>query len=156
MAKKNSLKQQAEEVLRIATEHGVEQNFFFITTFERYQVQLQILDDLEKQIKDDGAQFYGALHSLVVRLLWEQNVGGSNPSAPTKFSRVQKDDSPRHVRYSPIRIGGDEHSKLFLMLLFFGCHASASMKIDSSFSIASSKLSAAPSVCGSSGSCLIA
>ena len=55
MAKKKSLKKQAEEVLRIATEHGVEQNFFFITTFERYRVQLEILDDLEQQIKDDGA-----------------------------------------------------------------------------------------------------
>ena len=55
MAKKKSLKQQAEEVLRIATEHGVEQNFFFITTIERYRVQLEILDDLEQQIKDDGA-----------------------------------------------------------------------------------------------------
>lgn len=50
-----SLKEQAKEVLRIAQEHGVEQNFFFITTFERYQVQLSILADLEKQIKDDGA-----------------------------------------------------------------------------------------------------
>lgn len=47
--------EQAKEVLRIAQEHGVEQNFFFITTFERYQVQLDILDDLEKTIKDDGA-----------------------------------------------------------------------------------------------------
>ena len=50
-----NLKKQAKEVLRIAQEHGVEQNFFFITTFERYQVQLEILDDLKKKIKDDGA-----------------------------------------------------------------------------------------------------
>ena len=55
MAKKKSLKKQAEEVLQIATEHGVEQNFFFITTFERYRVQLALLEDLEQQIKDDGA-----------------------------------------------------------------------------------------------------
>ena len=49
------LKKQAKEVLRIAQEHGVEQNFFFITTFARYQVQLNILDDLKKKIEDDGA-----------------------------------------------------------------------------------------------------
>ena len=28
---------------------------------------------------------FGALHSLVVRQLWELDVGGSNPSAPTNF-----------------------------------------------------------------------
>ena len=52
---KIDLKKQAEEVLRIATEHGVEQNFFFITTFNRYRVQLDILTDLEAKIKEDGA-----------------------------------------------------------------------------------------------------
>ena len=55
MGKKPTLQQQAEEVLRIATEHGVEQNFFFITTFNRYRVQLDILTDLEAKIKEDGA-----------------------------------------------------------------------------------------------------
>ena len=50
-----NLKQQAKEVLRIAQEHGVEQNFFFITTFERYQVQLDILDNLKQKIEEDGA-----------------------------------------------------------------------------------------------------
>lgn len=55
MGKKPTLQQQAEEVLRIATEHGVEQNFLFITTFQRYQVQLKILTDLEAKIKEDGA-----------------------------------------------------------------------------------------------------
>ncbi len=51
---KISLNEQAQEILRIAEKHGVEQNFFFLTTFKRYQVQLQILNDLEKTIKQDG------------------------------------------------------------------------------------------------------
>lgn len=55
MARKMSLQKQAEEVLRIAEEHGVEQNFFFITTFKRYQVQINILTELEKKIQEDGA-----------------------------------------------------------------------------------------------------
>ena len=49
-----SLNEQAQEILRIAEQHGVEQNFFFLTTFKRYQVQLQILNDLENTIKQDG------------------------------------------------------------------------------------------------------
>lgn len=52
--KRLSLQEQAEEILRIAQEHGVEQNFFFITTFKRYQVQINILNDLEGTIKKDG------------------------------------------------------------------------------------------------------
>ena len=39
--------------MKIAQNHGVEQNFFFITTFKRYQVQIEILNDLEKAIKED-------------------------------------------------------------------------------------------------------
>ena len=53
MAKSN-LKEQAKEILRLAEETGVQGNYFFITTFDRYQVQLQILDDLKKAIKDEG------------------------------------------------------------------------------------------------------
>ena len=52
---KMTLQEQAQEVLRIAQEHGVEQNFFFITTFKRYQVQINILTELEKKIQADGA-----------------------------------------------------------------------------------------------------
>lgn len=54
MAQNMSLNDQAREILRIASEHGVEQNFFFITTFKRYQVQIQILADLESTIKAEG------------------------------------------------------------------------------------------------------
>ena len=55
MAKSFDLKKQAEEILEIAEKHGVEQNFLFITTFQRYQVQLKILTDLQQKIRDDGA-----------------------------------------------------------------------------------------------------
>ena len=51
---KLNLTEQAREILRIAEQHGVEQNFFFITTFKRYQVQIQLLTGLEKAIQDDG------------------------------------------------------------------------------------------------------
>lgn len=53
--KKLTLNEQAQEILAIAEKHGVEQNFFFITTFKRYQVQINILNDLEKQIKEQGS-----------------------------------------------------------------------------------------------------
>lgn len=53
MAKMN-LQEQAVEILRIAEETGVQTNFFFVTTFKRYQVQISILNDLEKSIEQDG------------------------------------------------------------------------------------------------------
>ena len=49
-----SLAEQAEKILEIAAQHGVEQNFFFITTFKRYQVQMKILNDLEQVIRSEG------------------------------------------------------------------------------------------------------
>lgn len=55
MAKTKGLQQQANEILRRAEERGVESNFFFVTTFKRYQVQMRILMDLEDAIKEHGA-----------------------------------------------------------------------------------------------------
>ena len=53
MAKK-SLKEQAKEILRQAEDCGLQNNYFFVTTFERYQMQLQILDELAQAIQDEG------------------------------------------------------------------------------------------------------
>jgi len=53
MAKK-SLNEQASEILKIAEANGVQTNFFFVTTFKRYQVQIKILTELEKEIAEDG------------------------------------------------------------------------------------------------------
>ena len=52
--KKINLQQQANEIIRIAEESGVQSNFFFVTTFKRYQVQLNILNELEQAMKKDG------------------------------------------------------------------------------------------------------
>jgi len=51
---KMSLNEQAQEIIRIAEEKGVQSNFFFLTTFKRYQVQLKILSELEAAMKEDG------------------------------------------------------------------------------------------------------
>lgn len=56
MAKdKLTLQEQVNQILEQAEERGVSSNFFFVTTFKRYQVQMKILTDLEKAIADYGA-----------------------------------------------------------------------------------------------------
>lgn len=52
--KLSKLEQQAEEIVKAAEKSGVQSNFFFLTTFERYRVQLSILKELEKSIESDG------------------------------------------------------------------------------------------------------
>lgn len=54
MSNKMNLNEQAQEILRIAEEYGVNSNFLFINTFKTYLVQIKILQDLEKAIKKDG------------------------------------------------------------------------------------------------------
>ena len=51
---KKDLSEQAKEILEIAEARGVQSNFFFVTTFKRYQVQLTILFELEKALKEQG------------------------------------------------------------------------------------------------------
>jgi len=55
MQKQMTLQEQANKLLEQAQERGVSSNFFFVTTFKRYQVQMKILSDLEKAIEEYGA-----------------------------------------------------------------------------------------------------
>ncbi len=52
--RKMNLDEQAKEIVRLAEESGVQSNYFFVTTFDRYQVQLKILEDLKQAIEDEG------------------------------------------------------------------------------------------------------
>ena len=54
MANKKTLNEQAEEIIKIAEGYNVDKNFFFITAFKRYMVQIKILNELETSLKDDG------------------------------------------------------------------------------------------------------
>ena len=51
--KPKSLQEQAEEIKKLAEESGVQTNFFFITTFDRYLSQLAILEELKASIEDN-------------------------------------------------------------------------------------------------------
>lgn len=55
MKKAKSLSEQADEILKQAESKGLMNNFFFKTTFQRYTVQMKIMNDLQKQIDADGA-----------------------------------------------------------------------------------------------------
>lgn len=48
------LSDKMKELLEMAQQAGVEQNFFFLSTFKRYQVQMKILTQLEKEINAAG------------------------------------------------------------------------------------------------------
>lgn len=52
---KKSLQDQVDEILLQAEQTGVQSNFFFVTTFKRYQVQMKIMAELEKEINEMGA-----------------------------------------------------------------------------------------------------
>lgn len=54
MAKK-TIQDQVDEILIQAEKTGVQSNFFFVTTFKRYQVQMKIMNELEKEINEMGA-----------------------------------------------------------------------------------------------------
>lgn len=49
-----SLEAQAKAILKMAEDSGLESNYFFVTTFQRYQTQLEILDALRDEIDETG------------------------------------------------------------------------------------------------------
>lgn len=51
---KNNLEEQAKAILVMAEDAGLSDNYFFTTTFQRYTVQLHILEELEKMIEEKG------------------------------------------------------------------------------------------------------
>lgn len=47
---KESLERQAQAILKMAEETGLINNYFFVTTFERYRTQMEVLEQLKGEI----------------------------------------------------------------------------------------------------------
>lgn len=54
MAKTIDLNEQANQIMKMAEESGVQSNFLFVTTFERYLTQLDMLKKYKAIMKEDG------------------------------------------------------------------------------------------------------
>lgn len=50
-----TMNDKAKEILDLAEKSGVQTNYFFTTTFNRYLFQIRLLEDLEKEIDEAGA-----------------------------------------------------------------------------------------------------
>lgn len=48
------LNKAADSLIKMAKEGGVEQNYFFTTTFARYQVQIETMENLKKEMEGKG------------------------------------------------------------------------------------------------------
>ena len=109
---KQSLNEQAVEILRIAEETGVQTNFFFVTTFKRYQVQLSNLSELEKAIKDTGTlvtkeYVKGRANIYVNPAVTEYNktTDSANRTVTTLMKIIRgfaKEDEERDSDYDPL------------------------------------------------------
>lgn len=116
---KKSLDEQAQEILKIAEETGVQTNFFFVTTFKRYRVQLSNLSELEKAIKENGTlvtkeYVKGRANIYVNPAVTEYNktTDSANRTVTTLMKIIKgfaKEDEERGADYDPLMaiINGD-------------------------------------------------
>ena len=118
-----NLQEQAVEILRIAEETGVQTNFFFVTTFKRYQVQLSNLGELEKAIKETGTlvtkeYVKGRANIYVNPAVTEYNktTDSANRTVTTLMKIIKgfaKEDEERDSGYDPLMaiINGEDNGE---------------------------------------------
>lgn len=112
MKTKMNLQEQAVEILKIAEDTGVQTNFFFVTTFKRYQVQLSNLAELEKAIKETGTlvtkeYVKGRANIYVNPAVTEYNrtTDSANRTVTTLMKIIKgfaKEDEERDADYDPL------------------------------------------------------
>lgn len=120
MANKRELEKQAKEIIKIAQENGVQSNYFFVTTFNRYQMQLKILAELEKSINEDGllvskeyVKGRKNLYSSPAVAEYNKTTDSANKTVATlmriikNFNVEEKTDEDEDPLFKAINGGGD-------------------------------------------------
>ena len=119
----NNLSEKAQEILRMAEDTGVQTNFFFVTTFKRYQVQLSNLSELEKAIKETGTlvtkeYVKGRANIYVNPAVTEYNktTDSANRTVTTLMKIIKgfaKEDEERDSGYDPLMaiINGEDNGE---------------------------------------------
>lgn len=118
---KKSLDEKAQEIMKMAEDTGVQTNFFFVTTFKRYQVQLSNLTELEKAIKETGTlvtkeYVKGRANIYVNPAVTEFNktTDSANRTVTTLMKIIKgfaKEDEERDADYDPLMaiINGEDN-----------------------------------------------
>ena len=119
----NSLNEKAQEILKMAEDTGVQTNFFFVTTFKRYQVQLSNLSELEKTIKETGTlvtkeYVKGRANIYVNPAVTEYNktTDSANRTVTTLMKIIKgfaKEEEERDADYDPLMaiINGEDNGE---------------------------------------------
>ena len=89
------LDQLAEEIMKDAKKRGCSDSYFFQTTFERYQMQLEILKNLEKAIRGQDTlvtkEYVKGRECVVVNPAiseYNKTVSAANGTVTTLFKMV--------------------------------------------------------------------
>jgi hypothetical protein len=122
MATKRELDKQAKEIIKIAEENGVQSNYFFVTTFERYQTQLKVLERLKKEIesketeptvKKEYVKNRGNVYVNPLYPEYNRAVDSANKTVATlmriikNFNVEEKTDEDEDPLFKAINGGGD-------------------------------------------------
>lgn len=82
-------KRQAEQIMKIAEENGVQGNFLFATTFDRYLFLIETLEELKEKIKDEGLTVERAYVKGKKNLYSSPNVKNYNATCNLANQTVQ-------------------------------------------------------------------
>jgi hypothetical protein len=104
------LKKREDEIIERAKQIGVEDEYLFRTTLDRYQTQIRFCEDLKKAYEDNGTMvekeyIKGRLNLVVNPVInaYNQTVAGANKTADTMIKILKSvDPETKKAKNDPV------------------------------------------------------